>query len=196
LRDIVISTVVLFLVCTIVAVSLAFTNAATRDVILERTLENENLARKEVFSTADDFSKIENLESITAGKDGLSRVKEAYNGTSNGEKAGRVFLIESNGYGGVIKMAAGIDKDGKIMGVKIIEMNETPGLGSKAKEKPFISQFGGINPEEPLAVVKSGKSRDSEINAISGATITSKAVTEGIQAAIDVNTLLNERGDL
>lgn len=41
--------------------------------------------------------KIENLESITSGKEGLSRVKEAYNGTYNGEKAGRVFLIESNG---------------------------------------------------------------------------------------------------
>jgi len=67
-----------------------------------------------------------------------------------------------------------------------------PGLGAKAKDKPFISQFEGIAPKEPLTVVKNAKTKVEEINAISGATITSRAVTKAVQAALDVNAELDK----
>jgi len=103
-------------------------------------------------------------------------------------------LVESKGYGGSITITVGIDTEGKITGVEIGDNNETPGLGTKAKDEPFISQFVGIIPEEPLTVVKRNKTKSEEIDAISSATITSRAVTKAVQAAVDINAELMKRG--
>lgn len=194
LRDIVKSTVVLFLICASVTLALAFTNAATKDKIAERAGESEIASMKEVLPDADSYEEVERLGSLTASSEQLSLVKKAYNGVKDGKAIGRVFMVENKGYGGVIKISIGIDNKGELTGVTIIEMNETPGLGSKVKDKSFISQFLGVAPKELLSVVKSGGSKDEEINAISGATISSRAVTSSVQAAVDVNSLLNEGG--
>ena len=194
LRDIVKPTIVLFLISAIVTMALALTNYATKEAIAQQTKIQEESARKEVFPEAETFEEIENINSILGTTDAEKLVKEVFSCLKNGEVIGRVYLVESNGYGGVISMSVGIDNSGKINGVKIISLSETPGLGSKVQEEPFISQFIGIEPKEPLTVVKSGGSKAEEIDAVSGATISSKAVVKGIQAAIDTDFKIREKG--
>lgn len=194
MRDIVKPTIVLFLISAIVTMALALTNYATKEAIAKQTKIQEESARKEVFPEAETFEEIENINSILGTTDAEKLVKEVFSCLKNGEVIGRVYLVESNGYGGVISMSVGIDNSGKINGVKIISLSETPGLGSKVQEEPFISQFIGIEPKEPLTVVKSGGSKAEEIDAVSGATISSKAVVKGIQAAIDTDFKIREKG--
>ena len=195
MRDIVKPTVILFVVCMVVTIALAVTNAATKDKIIERAEQDENNSRKEVLSEAESFEEVQGLDTIIGDNAKLTMVKKAFKGVKDGQEAGKVFMVESKGYGGVMKITIGIDASGKVSGVKITEMNETPGLGSKASESPFMSQFN-VAPKEPFAVVKSGKSKNEEISAISGATITSKAVTQGVQAAVDADKLMREGGGL
>ena len=87
-------------------------------------------------------------------------------------------------------MIVGVDREKTVTGVKIISMSETPGLGSKAQEPEFNDQFIKKDVSKPLKVIKSGIIDENEIVAISGATITSTAVTSGVNAAVDaVNNL-------
>lgn len=192
LRDIVKPTVVLLLICSVVTLALAFTNFLTKDKIAEAARLEEESARKEVLSLAESFEEIQGLQSVVNENEELAPVKSAFIGLKGEDAVGRVFLTETKGYGGTIKITVGVDSEGLITGVKIGDNSETPGLGSKAKDEPFISQFQGIAPKEALSVVKNAKTKDEEIDAISGATITSKAVTKAVQAAIDVNTELNK----
>lgn len=194
LRDIVKPTVVLFLICTVITFALAFTNAMTAGKIDEMIRLEQDNARRKVLSLADSFEEIEGLEEIVSRNAELDIVKKAYKGVKGQETIGNVFLVESKGYGGSITITVGIDTEGKITGVEIGDNNETPGLGTKAKDDPFISQFVGIIPEEPLTVVKRNKTKSEEIDAISSATITSRAVTKAVQAAVDINAELMKRG--
>ncbi len=173
--------------------ALAITNYATKDAIKEQVRLQEESARKEVFSAAESFEEVKDLESVTGTNEDERLVKKAYNSLKNGEVIGRVYSVESIGYGGVVSVAVGIDNSGKTTGVEIVSHSETPGLGSKAGDEAFISQLAGITPKEPLTVVKAGSSKDEEIDAVSGATITSKAVIKAVQAAIEVDGELKKR---
>ncbi len=193
MRDILKPSVVLFIICLVVSTALAFTYAVTKEVIEERAkLDREN-ARRAVLSEATAFEKIEDLESLIGGEAAKDKVKEAYRGLKNEDFVGYVFTLVTKGYGGEMTLAIGVDKEGKVSGVKIGDNSETPGLGAKAKEEPFISQFLGLTSGEKLSIVKGKKSKPEEIQAISGATITTKAVTEAVQAAIDVAAELMEK---
>ena len=80
----------------------------------------------------------------------------------------------------------GISKDGKITGVEIGNHSETPGLGSKATEPMFKNQYVDKDVLNSLLVVKGSTNNDNEISAISGATITSNGVTNGVNAAMKI----------
>ena len=82
-----------------------------------------------------------------------------------------------------MKISVGFDADGSITGVGIREINDTPGLGLKAKEAGFRDQYVGKNADS-LTVTKTGASADNEIDAISGATVTSNAMTNAVNAAL------------
>lgn len=88
----------------------------------------------------------------------------------------------TKGFGGAIDMSLGIDKTGTIQGLSILVNNETQGFGSKASEPAFLDQFPGVKGPEIKAV--SGKSAENEIDGITGATVTTKAVTAGINGAL------------
>lgn len=88
----------------------------------------------------------------------------------------------TKGFGGAIDMSMGISKDGTIQGLSILSSNETQGFGSKASEPAFLDQFPGVKGPEIKAV--SGKSAENEIDGIAGATVTTKAVTSGINGAL------------
>ena len=96
-------------------------------------------------------------------------------GNYEGEPLGVAFETSGKGYGGEVGLMVGINvKDGKMIGVGVTTHAETPGMGAKAKSDPnFVAQFKDLGLEEPIKVTTDGGS----INAISGATITSRAVS-------------------
>lgn len=165
--------------CLITAVSaliLAVVNSYTAPVIAENTLKKQELAMKKVVPMAKTFSEIEfSVKEKT--------VKSIYEGkTEAGEIVGYAIMVSSYGYGGEISMAVGVDNDLKVTGVDIITQSETAGLGAKCTKKEFKDQF--IGKTENIKVSKNG-AKDNEIDAISSATITSQAVTSGVNSAIN-----------
>ncbi|MDF2522843.1 MAG: electron transporter RnfG [Clostridiales bacterium] len=193
MRDIIKPATTLFITCLIVTLSLAFTYSATKGKIAERAEIDAENARKEVLTNADTFKKIADIDALIKENPNLALVKEAYKGVKGNDVIGYVFSTESKGYGGAIKITVGIDSKGKVAGVKLGENKETPGLGSKAADKQFISQYSDLTPKGALKVIKTKKSKPEEIEAISGATITSKAVTSAVQAAIDASGKLIQK---
>ncbi|MCX7922834.1 MAG: RnfABCDGE type electron transport complex subunit G [Clostridia bacterium] len=193
MRDIVKPAIVLVIVCIVVSVCLAFTYSVTRDKIEERARVAAESARKEVLSEAKTFEKVDGIEQIIKAKPEFDVVIEAYRGLNDNGLEGYVLAVETKGYGGIIKITVGVDNGGKVSGVKIGENNETPGLGTKAKDEPFMSQLVGLLPKEPLTVVKAKKTKPEEIEAISGATITSKAVVKAVQAAVGISEELAKK---
>lgn len=100
---------------------------------------------------------------------------------ANGNEVGYVFVTVSKGYGGDVKIMTGIDKDGAVTGISPLELNETAGLGMKAQNDSFLDQFKGK--VKDIAVNKNSAS-GNEIQALTGATITSKAVTAAVNEAL------------
>jgi electron transport complex protein RnfG len=100
-----------------------------------------------------------------------------YIGSSNGGKVGVVLAVSKAGYGGVIEMVVAIDLSGRVTGVKVLRLNETPGLGLKAAEEKFLSQFRGRSAESRLKA-------KYDVQALTGATITTQAVADGVKEAL------------
>jgi electron transport complex protein RnfG len=99
--------------------------------------------------------------------------------TADGSLAGYAIEVTSaEGYGGNIRLYMGMTLDGTVKGISILEIHETPGLGMRASEV-LVPQFRDVSAPE-FTVTKKGAKSDSEIDAITSATITSKAVTRGV----------------
>ncbi len=159
-------------VCTLL---LSLCNSMTKDRIAALSANAEQEAMTATLPIADKFVKVqyEGDEIVTAVYEGKN---------ANKEVVGYCVKAEPIGYGGAISMIVGVDIDGKVTGVDIVNMSETPGLGAKANEPKFTNGF--IGKGAGVKVRKSGAPADDEIVAISGATVTSKAVTLGVNAAI------------
>ena len=103
---------------------------------------------------------------------------------ASGKTLGYVMTVTTKkGYGGAITMTMGYRLDGAITGIAFVTLNETPGFGMKADEAAFKDQFIGKNAFE-LVYVKTGATEENEIDAISGATVTTKAVTGAVNAGL------------
>ncbi|WHH61042.1 RnfABCDGE type electron transport complex subunit G [Petroclostridium sp. X23] len=165
----------------VVALILALGNLATEDKIAALTLQAQIEARKEVLPAASEFEELK-VEGL--GEGDYKTVKSVFAGKSGGNIVGYSVGVAPNGFGGAIDMIVGIDNAGKITGITIVNFSETPGLGTKAKEPKFKDQYNGKPTKDYLAVIKNGTPKDNEVVAISGATITSNAVTEGVNSAI------------
>ncbi|MBQ1547856.1 MAG: RnfABCDGE type electron transport complex subunit G [Lachnospiraceae bacterium] len=145
-------------------------------------------AYKAVFSDADSFTEFSGFSAESATEyvqsqgftDDVLNCVVAKDATGN--DLGYVITMQSHaGYGGDITFSMGVRNDGTMNGYSITDISETAGLGMKSKEEPFMSQFRDIA-VQTLEVVKGGKSAENQIDAISGATITSKAVTNAVNA--------------
>lgn len=154
----------LFVICLATTVFLAVTSALTEDKIVERAEQDITNTRKVVLSQASEFEDIEGKDNTVCGKD------------SSGNIVGYVITVTEKGYGGQIQVMVGIDSDGKVSGVSILSHNETPGLGAKTAEDEFLKQYKNLNSEAEV-----GK----DIVAVTGATISSKAVTRSVNAALN-----------
>lgn len=125
----------------------------------------------------------------TESKQDLSDVEisEVLKATVDGKDAGYVVTCAAKGYGGNIQIALGIDAEGSIKGIQIMDCsNETPGLGQNSTDKSWNGQYLGMTTQQDVTVVKDGTgSKDNgTINAISGATITSSAVTRAVDGTL------------
>ena len=179
----------LLVISAVASFLLAGTNQITAPVIEERNIQANNELRQSVLPDATDFKQLDASE--FEGK-GNGLVVEAYEGLNGSENVGYTFKATPSGYGGAIEVIIGISTDGTITGVDIGSMSETAGLGAKAKDEAFNGQYDGKKTDKPLEVAKGSASGDNQILAISGATISSTAVTNGVNAAIDVFNALNK----
>lgn len=171
---------ILFVICAIAAFSLGMTNELTKGIIEENTHKANVEARKEVFSDADSFE----LQEDDVAKKFYSKnpqVVEVYKAMSGSKHVGFVIKTAPSGYGGALEVVVGFDLDGLLTGVRVGNHQETPGLGAKAKTEKFYLQYDGLTIKETVNVTKLDVvDTNNEIQAISGATITSDAVTNGV----------------
>lgn len=184
-KEIIKPSLILFLVCAVITGALAYVSGVTKPIIDENNRKTEQESLAQVLPEAESFLEPKTAEALKA--DGFTvsdRITRIYEGQKGSDSMGYVVEVSSKGYGGAIKMFVGIDKEQNITGVLLTSHNETPGLGAKASEPGFTGQYLGAFPEKAFSVVKGKANDDSEIQAISGATITSRAVTQGVADAI------------
>ena len=182
MKDISTLTIKLLLICAIVAALLAFVNQVTEPIIAVNNQKTFETAMSEVLPEGAPFSEIdsEKMASFTPSESGVV-LESIYRGDNNSGYV--VSTVCSEGYGGDISVMVGISDDLKVNQAKVMSMSETPGLGAKSQTSEFIDQYNGLG--GGIQVVKNTVPADGEIQAISGATITSKAVTKAINAAIE-----------
>lgn len=139
---------------------------------------NRQAAMKEILPFADKFSKSD----VKIKSD--EKVSEVNSGLKGTEIVGYAIKVAPKGYGGPVEIMVGISSEGKITGIKILAHTETPGLGANAPLPKFSDQYKNKPIKEKLEVVKITPSKENQIQAITGATITSKAVTLGVNDAV------------
>lgn len=177
IKEVIKPAAILFVICVAVSAALAGTNLLTADRIARAAAQKAEESRMVVLPEAEAFQ---------ASEDGTHYIglnKEA----PEGVVVGYVFETESKGYGGTVKVMTGINTEGNITGVIVLSHSETPGLGANAEKETFRDQY-----QQPVAnltggiqVVKFQAPNEGEIQAMTGATITSTAVTNAVNLAIE-----------
>lgn len=156
---------VLSAICLITSLLLGVTNQITNPIIKENAAKAADAARTELLPAANGFEKLE----LTG--EGVTGVYKATN------DAGYVITAEAKGYGGAVPAMVAFGPDGLIAQVKFLDNAETPGLGKKIMDEKFTAQFTGLG-EEAVTL--------SSIDAIAGATISSKAAAGAVNAAVEL----------
>lgn len=149
-----------------------------------------NDAYKAVFEDAASFKDYADFDADKAtalvkkaGYDNISISACVEADDKSGKSLGYVITVVTKSYGGNATFSMGVTNDGKMNGYKITDISDTPGLGMKSTEPKFMDQFKGISIGK-YSVTK-GTPGDNEIQAISGATITSRAITNGVDAGFE-----------
>lgn len=179
-------TVTLFVTCVIVAGLLGYVNSITAGPIAETNWKNTVEAMKAVVADPDntEFSEaMENSEAMTAAASGAGATLDSvYEATVGGESAGYAIKVVASGSQGNIEMMVGVDGEGAVSGVSIVKNSETSGIGSKVMTNVngVLDQFIGKSAADGTLSV--GKN----VDAISGATVSSRGVTTGVNAALAV----------
>lgn len=190
MKDIIKNTVIITLITLISGCLLGLVYEITKEPIAVQNELAKQQAYQSVFSTAEAFDLLAIPENITdesflalhpAEKvDELVEAKDA-----SGNLLGYIVTVTSTeGYGGDIQLTIGVQLDGTINGISILSISETPGLGMNADTDEFKGQYAGKNVDY-FEVTKNSTSAENEIDAISGATFTSKAVTSAVNAGLD-----------
>lgn len=183
-------TAILLIITLISGAILGFVYELTKDPIAAQEEKAKQEAFREVFTDASSFEAVADQDeaAMTAvvaqggfAQTSVNEVAKAVDGS--GSVLGYVITVTSHeGYGGDIKFSMGIRADGTLNGISILSISETAGLGMRAEEvlKP---QFAGKQVDQ-FSVTKNGAVSEDQIDAISGATITSKAVTNAVNAGM------------
>jgi electron transport complex protein RnfG len=169
MRDFVKMISILFIVCGLAAGSLAVVNAVTKERIATYEKRRRDAALQEVSPGADEFKNV-----------APDRVWEAWR---EGQKVGEVFLSQVQGYSGAITLVFGIDSEGGVTGLQVLSHTETPGLGAKIATAHFKDQFKNKRVEQ--LTLKKDDPAKGQIDAITGATISSRAVTAAVRSMLE-----------
>lgn len=183
-KDIIKPGIILLIVTVIAAGLLGAVNIATKDTIANVKAKAKEDSMKKVLPNAESF----NEEQENDNKD-YSVIKSYAEGLDkSGNPVGCTFEVSTKGFSTGLNLMIGITKDGVISGVDILSHGETPGLGANAGEKwkdqpKWVSQFTDKSGE--VNVIKGDSPKDNEIQAITGATITSEAIAKAVNTASD-----------
>ena len=178
-------TVTLLVTCVIVAAALGLVNKVTAGPIAAANLEKTNAALASVFqeASAPEFPEMEVTEEMAAAAGSFSTtVQNVYEAQDGGQLIGHAVKIVASGSQGSIEMVVGIDAEGTVTGVSIVDNAETSGIGSRVMENEngVLDQFAGKSAADGTLTV------GSNVDAISGATVSSKGVTAGVNGALAV----------
>ena len=183
----------LTLITLVAGVALGGVYEITKDPIARQEAQAKAEAYEQVFTDAAAFEEVKVDDTlIQTIRDQLDQ--EGYKAQSieeimraeaeSGETLGYAFtVVTSEGYGGDIQFSMGVQNDGTLNGISILSIGETAGLGMNADTPAFKDQFVGKQVEQ-LQYTKNGATQDDEINAISGATVTTNAMTNGVNAGL------------
>ena len=186
-------TIAITLITLVSGLLLGLVQDITAGPIAEQQQKAKEEAYKAVFADADSFEQVELTEEVSAGLEacldengyGAQNIDEVMTALdASGSQIGYAFTVTTcEGYGGDIQFAMGIKDDGTLNGISILSIGETAGLGMKANADAFKDQFKDKNVEK-FAYTKTGATADDEIDALSGATITTNAMTNGVNAGL------------
>ncbi len=179
----------LTLITLFAGAGLGYVYEITKEPIAQMEENTKLEAFHSVFPEADSFSDLGDVSSAANAIDalGISGVDIDSAVTANDASGNTIgYVINSTsheGYGGDITLSVGIASDGTVKGFEILDISETAGLGMKAKEQKFRDQFANRQVKQ-FSYTKSGATQEFEIDALSGATITTKAVTNAVNASL------------
>lgn len=178
ISDVATPTAILAIICIVVTLALSSANLLTKDTIKELQIKNENAARQKLMDGDYEEAKI----TIDGNEINYHVVKDK----TDGKIVGYIFKTAAKGYGGEITVMTAINADASVAAVEILDASgETPGLGQNVTKEDFYSQFKG-HPHDIVAVKGGAADKvKNEINAVTGATISSTAVTGAVNEAIN-----------
>ncbi len=176
----------LTLITLVAGTGLGYVYGITKEPIAQMEENTKLAAYKAVFPEAESFLPVDKADEFPTAADENACQIDSANIALDGSNNPIGYVINATtheGYGGDISLSIGIDNSGCVKGVEILSISETAGLGMKARESRFKDQFKDKT-VSLFKYTKSGASSDFEIDAISGATITTKAVTNAVNAAL------------
>lgn len=179
MKNIITITIKLLIITIIAGLALGVVNAVTKEPIAIQEAKAADEARQSAFPEAVSFEALD----IDIPEE-YAIIKNAYKAfDAGGNNIGVTVGIITKGFNAGLNLTVGIGADGLIKGVVVGENDETPGLGAKATEDWFQNQYTGKPYAEALTVVKTTPAGESEVQAITSATITSKGVTAAVNTA-------------
>ena len=190
MNKIVKNTLILTAITVVSGLLLGVVYDITKDPIAQAQENTKQKAYRSVLSDASSFEAVDlDVDSAASllSENGYTsdEITEVVEGTDDsGETVGYVISVQSSeAYDGTLELSVGIAADGTVKGVEMLSISETAGLGMKADEAEFKDQFKDKNVDK-FTYPKTGESGDDMIDAISGATITTNAVTNAVDSAL------------
>lgn len=174
----------LFVITAISALILSLSNGVTAPIIEEAAKNKEALAKAEILDGADEFEELDQAK-FEELKKALPELEEVNLGKANGQEVGYTFKAKTIGYKGDIEFLLGISNEGEIKGLKFLSHGETPGLGANIEKPFFYESFKDKSVAEDLMASKTPKG-ESEVQALTSATITTDAVVGKINSILSV----------
>ena len=181
------------IILTVITLVSGFLLGLVNHITEEPIAHQQQLAKEEAYAAV--FEEADSFEGVSVETDlqeyvnaqgyeaqTIDEIMEAKD--ASGETLGYVMTVTSSeGYGGDIQFAMGVQEDGTMNGISILSISETAGLGMKADTEEFKSQFAGVQ-TDAFEYTKDGATQDNQIDPLSGATITTNAMTNGVNAGL------------
>lgn len=169
--------IILFLITSIAGALLGLTYDATKEAIAAQSM----LSVTDLQQIIPEAESVKENEVVIEEGSNILEVLDAYSGDT---KVGTMIKVVGKGFHGEVEILVGIDEGDTLRGIKVLSHTETPGVGSKIEKEEFYTQFNDKATEVLFQVVKVDPSNDTEIQGISGATVSSNCVTNSVNEAI------------